>query len=57
MLPKLQAGGCYVTHNVSDGILRGRSGDYLDYLRSRPNLETTVDSRGAGMAISFKKGA
>ena len=55
VLPKLEAGGCYVTHNVSEGGRRGRSDGYLEYLKSRPNLETTVDSRGAGMAISFKK--
>lgn len=56
VLPKLEAGGCYATHNVSEGRwLRGAQGDYLDYLRGLPNLETTVDSRGAGMAISYKK--
>ena len=53
VLPKLLAGGCYATHNVGG---RGRgSDDYLTYLRSLPNLETTVDTRGAGMAISYKR--
>jgi caffeoyl-CoA O-methyltransferase len=54
-LPKLELGGCYVTHNVSPGGRRGASGDYLTYLESLSNLETTLDSRGAGMAISYKK--
>ena len=58
VLPKLEVGGCYTTHNVSMGRGRrgrGGSGDYLDYLLSLPNMETTVDSRGNGLAISYKK--
>jgi caffeoyl-CoA O-methyltransferase len=57
VLPKLEIGGCYTTHNVSMGRYRrgGGSGDYMDYLLSLPNLETTVDSRGNGLAISYKK--
>jgi predicted O-methyltransferase YrrM len=58
VLPKLEAGGCYTTHNVSmgrRGRRRGRGGDYLEYLLSLPNLETTVDNRGSGLAISYKK--
>ncbi len=56
VLPKLEIGGCYATHNVSAGR-RQRAGedDYLDYLRGLPNLETTIDTRGAGMAISYKR--
>jgi caffeoyl-CoA O-methyltransferase len=59
VLPKLEVGGCYTTHNVYMGRSgrrgRGRSSDYLDYLLSLPNLETTVDDRGNGLAISYKK--
>jgi caffeoyl-CoA O-methyltransferase len=56
VLPKLEVGGVYVTHNVSPGRRRGgASGDYLTYLKSLPLLETTVDSRGAGMSISYKR--
>jgi caffeoyl-CoA O-methyltransferase len=56
VLPKLVVGGCYTTHNVG-GRSRGRGGadDYLDYLRSKPNLDTTVDARGGGLAISYKR--
>ena len=59
LLPKLEVGGCYTTHNVSSrgrgrrGV--GRSSSYLDYLYSLPNLETMVNNRGAGLAISYKK--
>jgi caffeoyl-CoA O-methyltransferase len=57
VLPKLEAGGCYTTHNVSMRTYGrgGGSGDYMDYLLSLPNLETTVDNRGSGLAISYKK--
>ncbi len=58
LLPKLEAGGCYTSHNVSGGR-RGRRGsrqsEYVEYLLSLHNLETTFDTRGAGLAISYKK--
>jgi caffeoyl-CoA O-methyltransferase len=57
VLPKLEVGGCYTTHNVSMGRRgrgRGGGGDYLDYLLSLTNMETTVDNRGNGLAISYK---
>lgn len=58
VLPKLEVGGCYTTHNVSMGRGRrgrGGSGSYMEYLLSLPNLETTVDNRGSGLSISYKK--
>ena len=58
VLPKLKLGGCYTTHNVSTGQGKGwgRNQDYLEYLRSLPNLKTTVDERGNGLAVSYKTG-
>jgi predicted O-methyltransferase YrrM len=57
VLPKLLPGGCYATHNIRPG--RGGGGsqgaDYLRFTGSRPELETTVDTRGAGLAISLKR--
>jgi len=57
ILPKLEVGGCYTTHNVSMGRYGrgGGSGDYMNYLLGLPNMETTVDNRGSGLAISYKK--
>ena len=56
VLPKLEVGGCYVTHNVpARGVQRGGRDEYVDYLLGLPNLETTIDTRGAGMSISYKR--
>ncbi len=57
VLPKLEVGGCYTTHNVSMSRYGrgGGSGDYMEYLLGLPHLETTVDNRGNGLSISYKK--
>ena len=58
VFPKLTVGGCYTTHNISTRRQRGAtagSAAYLDLLHSVPNAETTVDERGGGMAITFKR--
>jgi predicted O-methyltransferase YrrM len=53
VLPKLEVGGCYTSHNVST---TGRwMREYREYLFNQPNLETTIDDRGAGLAISYKR--
>ncbi|MBF8269947.1 MAG: Methyltransferase [Gammaproteobacteria bacterium] len=55
LLPKLAPGGCFVAHNVRrSGNSRGIA-SMLDYARSQPDLETMLDSAGAGMSISCKK--
>jgi caffeoyl-CoA O-methyltransferase len=58
VFPKVEVGGCYTTHNISErGRGRGTAGsrEYLDLLRRTPGAETTVDERGGGMAITFKR--
>jgi caffeoyl-CoA O-methyltransferase len=58
--PKLKTGGCFTAHNISD---RGRGGyggyggqgAFLDYIKSLKNYETTVNSSGGGISISYKK--
>jgi len=58
VLPKLEVGGCFVAHNVQERRWRGRggTGDFVDYLLSLPNMETTFDrSSWSGMSISYKK--
>lgn len=48
--PKLVVGGCYTTHNISQ-----RSNySYYRFLQSLPNYNTTLNTRGSGMSISYK---
>jgi predicted O-methyltransferase YrrM len=55
-LPKLQAGGCFVAHNVSEGSYGGYSREFLEYVRSLPDLETTLSgSGGSGMSITYRR--
>ncbi len=54
VLPKLAAGGCLVTHNVSERGWGSNFG-YLQFLRGQPDLETTLFTAGGGMSISYKK--
>ena len=58
--PKLIVGGCYTTHNIRDGNSSGRRGgggsqEYLDFVKSLDNYETTLNSAGGGVLISYKK--
>ncbi len=58
VLPKLEVGGCFTAHNVSSR--RGRRqygiGEFVDYLESLSNMETTYDqSSWSGISISYKK--
>lgn len=55
--PKLIVGGCFTAHNVSG---RGRGGyggqaEFLQYVNSLKNYETTVNSTGGGVSISYKR--
>jgi predicted O-methyltransferase YrrM len=55
--PKLKIGGCFTAHNVSD---RGRGGyggqaEFLKYVKSLKNYETTVNTAGGGVSISYKR--
>ncbi len=56
VLPKLTVGGCFTSHNVSGWRgNRGADGEYLQYVRSLPYMETTLFTGGGGMSISYKK--
>ena len=52
--PKLTVGGCYTTHNISRRGYYGQQG-YLEYVESLKNYETTLNTEGGGMLISYKK--
>jgi caffeoyl-CoA O-methyltransferase len=55
--PKLKVGGCFTAHNISQGGRWGQSGqsEFLNYIQSLTNYETTVNSSGGGLSISYKK--
>jgi caffeoyl-CoA O-methyltransferase len=63
--PKLKVGGCFTAHNITDRSPGSRSGFgrggnsgqaiFLDYIKSLKNYETTVNSSGGGISISYKR--
>ncbi len=56
LLPKLEVGGCFTAHNVSGRRLMRGIGEFLDYLNSLPEMETTIDrSSWSGISISYKR--
>jgi caffeoyl-CoA O-methyltransferase len=55
--PKLIVGGCFTAHNIyieSRGYKSGQA-VFLDYIRSLKNYETSVNTSGGGLSISYKK--
>ena len=55
VLPKLEVGGCFTAHNVLNARWKGIR-EFLDYVKSLPNLDTTIiDSSQAGVSVSYKK--
>lgn len=55
LLPKLEVGGCFTAHNVLNTQMRGIN-EFLEFLKSLPSLETTIDkSSRSGISISYKK--
>jgi caffeoyl-CoA O-methyltransferase len=50
---KLEPGGCFTAHNVTNDF--AGIGDFLDYVRGRPNYETTIDRTSrSGISVSCK---
>lgn len=50
---KLVVGGCFTAHNVLDGF--AGVGEYLDYVRSRPNYTTTIERTSrSGISVSCR---
>lgn len=54
--PKLNTGGCFTAHNISPkGRGYGGQAEFLDYISGLKNYETTVNTSGGGVSISYKK--
>ena len=57
VFPKLETGGCYTAHNVSErrwGRRGGGTQEFYDYIKNLSTMKTTVDNSGAGLSISYK---
>ncbi len=56
--PKLIVGGCFTTHNISDGSSGGSRGSgnqaYFEYVKGLKNYESTLNKDGRGLLISYK---
>jgi caffeoyl-CoA O-methyltransferase len=54
--PKLKVGGCFTAHNISGrGRDYGGQAEFLQYVKSLKNYETTINYDGGGVSISYKK--
>ncbi len=60
-LPKLEVGGCFTAHNVSNRMSgrRGRgsggTGQFVDVVTNTPNLDTEFVMSGGGLSVSYKR--
>lgn len=52
---RLKVGACFAAHNVSEGGGGSGQREFLEYVKSLKNYTTTVDSKGAGISISYKR--
>lgn len=55
--PKLIVGGCFAAHNIAPpGQVNGRGqAEFYKYITGLKNYETSVNTEGAGMSISYKR--
>jgi len=55
--PKLETGGCFAAHNVTGDSPYSLSGtvEYYRYVRGLKDMETTLDTSGNGLCISYKR--
>ena len=52
--PKLKVGGCFTAHNISERSRSGYQAEYLEYVRSLDNYESTLQP-GSSILISYKR--
>jgi caffeoyl-CoA O-methyltransferase len=56
VVPKLDVGGCFAAHNVSEGRRGWGTGEFLAYVEGLPDIATTfAPGSTAGISISYKK--
>ena len=52
--PKLKVGGCFTAHNISERSRSGYQAEYLEYVRSLENYESTLQP-GSSILVSYKR--
>ena len=58
ILPKLEVGGCFTAHNVTERIRGWVGPEFIEYVKGLPNMETTYAvGSAAGISISYKRAA
>jgi predicted O-methyltransferase YrrM len=58
ILPKLEVGGCFSAHNVTEGIRGWVGPEFIAYVKGLPNMERTfAQGSAAGISISYKRAA
>jgi caffeoyl-CoA O-methyltransferase len=56
VLPKLEVGGCFAAHNVSERRRGWGAGEFLSYLEGLTFMETTfAPASSAGISVSYKR--
>jgi caffeoyl-CoA O-methyltransferase len=53
--PKLEINGCFTAHNVYEHSWYGGTYEFLEYVRSLQDMETTLNQEGNGLSISYKR--
>lgn len=55
VVPKLEEGGCFTAHNVSDLNRTSGIAEFIKYIENNPGLKTTyAENSRAGISISYK---
>ena len=55
--PKLVPGGLFTAHNVAGrGARGGGIGEFLAHLKTLPDAQTSIDTSGGGISMSYKRG-
>ena len=52
--PKLKVGGCFTADNISERSRSGYQAEYLEYVRSLENYESTLQP-GSSILVSYKR--
>jgi predicted O-methyltransferase YrrM len=55
--PKLEINGCFTAHNVTGegGYSMRGTAEFFKYVKSLKDMETTLDTSGNGLSISYKR--